>query len=507
MEIAVTCIPILPVVIIIARWMLKKRYSNLPPGPAFSLFSTLSVVLQELHPSQVHLTLEKWAKEHGPLLHFQVLSKHFIVLSSAKLARKALASEEYMDFTNSRKTCFRGIHFMWNHDVILQGKYGEGYIKLRKYLSRGLTAYGHGVPVYEKDAESNVRWLVQKIKDTKRKDFDPKPIIKEAIANFISILLTGDFSVEKSEQIQDFLDTVLETVEPSFEACMDTFPFLRFIPGTRFNKLCKKFQKIKDKVLSTFYDKTKSSFHSEKTRGLVDALLRLQIEDSSGGESKLSDNQAKGIILDAISGALLTSTYGCLAAIACIMNHEKCLATMRKEIDENIGSSRLPCSVDLAKLHYTHAVILETLRYSSHIATQPMKCTTKDIEFEGYTIPAETGILVNVWSAHHDPDVWIDPWMFQPERFLDTNGHILPPTHELRQLILSFGIGPRYCLGKSLGESWIFLTLATLIQQFDLLPPSNGTLVSDDPHNYEGKGIIGPAKFMIKAKFRGSFLS
>lgn len=31
-------------------------------------------------------------------------------------------------------------------------------------------------------------------------------------------------------------------------------------------------------------------------------------------------------------------------------------------------------------------------------------------------------VITNLWSIHHDSDIWGDPEVFRPERFLDSRG-------------------------------------------------------------------------------------
>ncbi|MFF5044303.1 cytochrome P450 [Streptomyces nigra] len=43
---------------------------------------------------------------------------------------------------------------------------------------------------------------------------------------------------------------------------------------------------------------------------------------------------------------------------------------------------------------------------------------TTDLEWEGEPIPAGTLILLDLFGQNHDPDLWSDPYTFDPERFL-----------------------------------------------------------------------------------------
>ncbi|GIE81485.1 fatty-acid peroxygenase [Actinoplanes philippinensis] len=43
---------------------------------------------------------------------------------------------------------------------------------------------------------------------------------------------------------------------------------------------------------------------------------------------------------------------------------------------------------------------------------------TRDLFFQGEPIPAGTLVLLDVYGHHHDPELWIDPYRFDPDRFL-----------------------------------------------------------------------------------------
>lgn len=53
-----------------------------------------------------------------------------------------------------------------------------------------------------------------------------------------------------------------------------------------------------------------------------------------------------------------------------------------------------------------------------------------------YTVLQNTMVLTGLYSYHNDPDVWGDPHVYRPERFLDENGALLK-----KDLSLPFGAG------------------------------------------------------------------
>ena len=41
--------------------------------------------------------------------------------------------------------------------------------------------------------------------------------------------------------------------------------------------------------------------------------------------------------------------------------------------------------------------------------------------------------MFNIYAAHHDPQIWKDPYKVDPSRFLDDKGHLVPPDHPNRK--------------------------------------------------------------------------
>ena len=81
--------------------------------------------------------------------------------------------------------------------------------------------------------------------------------------------------------------------------------------------------------------------------------------------------------------------------------------------------------------------------------------STNDDEYNGYYIPKETIMIVNAWlvrplnskfsllnlifrSLMHDPDVFNDPMVFQPERYLK-DGKLNPDVRDPDSAVFGFG--------------------------------------------------------------------
>ncbi|KAK3016552.1 hypothetical protein RJ639_005813 [Escallonia herrerae] len=179
-----------------------------------------------------------------------------------------------------------------------------------------------------------------------------------------------------------------------------------------------------------------------------------------------------GIYWQAIlTAATDTTTSTLIWALALMLNNKQVMKKAQEEIDINIGKERQVEEPDMKNLVYLQAVIKETLRLYPPVPLWLPHESTEECTVGGYRIPKGTRLLLNLSKIHRDPQAWLDPSEFQPERFLTSDKEIdvRGQNYELNP----FGSGRRMCPGISLGLQVLQLTLASLIHGFEFARPLN----------------------------------
>ncbi|BBN03736.1 (+)-abscisic acid 8'-hydroxylase [Marchantia polymorpha subsp. ruderalis] len=121
---------------------------------------------------------------------------------------------------------------------------------------------------------------------------------------------------------------------------------------------------------------------------------------------------------------------------------------------------------DCKNMPLTHRVILETLRNAT-VLSFTFREATEDVEYNGYLICKGWKVLPLFRNIHHNPDIFPDPYKFDPSRFEKAPK---PNT------FLPFGNGVHSCLGSELAKLEMFIFVHHLVTKFrwDLLEPKAG---------------------------------
>ncbi|KAI4356349.1 hypothetical protein L6164_000378 [Bauhinia variegata] len=121
----------------------------------------------------------------------------------------------------------------------------------------------------------------------------------------------------------------------------------------------------------------------------------------------------------------------------------------------------------------------------------------EDCTVAGYHVPKGTRLLINIWMLHRDPQVWSNPDKFQPERFMNTHQNLDYRGQNFEYI--PFSSGRRSCPAIMFGTQVVHLTLARLIQGFEM-----STVASTPVDMSEGLGVampkLNPLEVMLKPR-------
>ncbi len=107
----------------------------------------------------------------------------------------------------------------------------------------------------------------------------------------------------------------------------------------------------------------------------------------------------------------------------------------------------------------------QTLKFAFFFLSVVARRCTHPTTIKGIDIPLDLAIVVDVMSIHYDPELWgpVDPSTFYPQRFA--------PEHKRNPLaFLSFGTGPRNCIGMKFALIELKMALVKLLLNYEIRP-------------------------------------
>ncbi|KAI0256928.1 cytochrome P450 [Lactifluus subvellereus] len=262
-------------------------------------------------------------------------------------------------------------------------------------------------------------------------------------------------------EIHAFIDRMSVAAAPGAHL-VELFPWMMLIPErfARWKREGRQHFMRHTSMFNALLNTVRSDISNGSERPSMSATL---IRDSD--RNGLSDEEMAWLIGTLYSaGAETTSTTLAWWALAMIA-HPEFQKRAQAELDEVVGRSRPPTFSDAPSLPYIQALIKEVLRWRPSVPLGVPHSTTEDDWYEGMFIPKGTMCLVNLWQCNHDPAFYGDDAAnFNPERFLDAQGRIVPGPAETREEGHStYGFGRRTCVGKHVANDSLFLTMATVL--------------------------------------------
>ncbi|KAK6189768.1 hypothetical protein SNE40_001764 [Patella caerulea] len=470
-------------------WLMKKP-RGIPPGPRFTL-PILGDMLSLRGEEDLRVVARQLRKEYGDICSAYFGSKLFIFLNSYDVIKDALVKNG--DIFSNRPSLF------WL-DLVLQRKgiilsEGQPWKEQRKFALETLREFGFGRTILEDKIHEEIEHFVEVISEENGGKFDMCRLCEKGVSNIISSMVYGKRFEYDDPVFTGFLDE-LESLSKKigYGSVLNVFPFLRFLPGDMFNyqSVLINLDYIRNKVILPSINEHMKNFDENHVDDYISSYIREMKKVSKTGQpSYLNEDQLVASIFDLfVAGTETTSTI-ILWTILYFLHHPNIQANCYKEIQDVVGSGRLPSIKDKPSLPYVEAVILEVLRRANIAMTVFPHAVSEDTRFHGYRFPKDAIIIPNADAVLTDDKIWGDSDVFRPERFIDSDGQIIK-----RDELIPFSTGRRVCLGESLAKMELFLFVTTLVQRFEFKPV--------DPDNLPTlHGIAGithaPAKYQVRA--------
>ncbi|KAK1372152.1 Cytochrome P450, family 78, subfamily A, polypeptide 5 [Heracleum sosnowskyi] len=182
------------------------------------------------------------------------------------------------------------------------------------------------------------------------------------------------------------------------------------------------------------------------------------------GDHKLTDSDMIAILWEMIFRGTDTVAILLEWILARMVLHPEIQAKAQSEIDRVVGKNRTISDSDLQNLPYLNVIVKETLRvHPPGPILSWARLAIHDTHVGEHFIPAGTTAIVNMWAITHSDEIWSEPEVFRPERFLEEDVAIMGT--DLR--LSPFGAGRRVCPGKAMGLATVQLWLAQLLQSFN----------------------------------------
>ncbi|KAK9875034.1 hypothetical protein WA026_005840 [Henosepilachna vigintioctopunctata] len=157
-----------------------------------------------------------------------------------------------------------------------------------------------------------------------------------------------------------------------------------------------------------------------------------------------------------------TASRSLTFTIIALANYPHYQEKVYQEIKSVIGEKR-PTYSDLTKMEFLDRFIKESLRLFPPAILIERTLTKDLITATGFRLPADTIVLFSIFDIHRNPNLYPDPEVFDPDRFLPEN---VEKRHKFAYI--PFSAGPRNCIAKKYAIWEKKATICGLLQNFKL---------------------------------------
>ena len=272
----------------------------------------------------------------------------------------------------------------------------------------------------------------------------------------LQIILRTVFGADEGAQLHRLRDQIVRLLSVAeYRAAFPIMIYLSRRPELETQRPWSWLLRERDKTDALLYRQIAERRADPRAAARKDVLAMLMEARDDAGEA-MTDRELRDELMTALAAGHETTATALAWAFERILSTPAVYERLREEITGAGGEQAGPDK--LAALPYLDATIKEVLRMRPVVPIVG-RILQKDTNIGGYDLPNGSAVGASIYLAHRNPEVFPEPEVFRPERFLET-----PPDPVSW---FPFGGGIRRCIGAQFASYEMKIVLATMLAAYD----------------------------------------
>ncbi|KAH8703404.1 cytochrome P450 [Talaromyces proteolyticus] len=429
----------------------RRLLPGFPLPPALPLIGNLHQL--QSNAAEQH---RKWARKYGPVFQVRMGNLPVLVINSAATAKIVFSHNSQATASRPELYTFHKLVSNTAGTTIGSAPYNESLIRRRKGASSALNrpAVETYVPHLDLETKDFIKDILE-FGESGHRLVNPVPLVQRLSLSLSLTLNWGTRITSHKDGLFQEITHVEEEINrfrSTTDNLQDYIPLLRLVPFSFRNKAVE-YRQRRDRYLHKLNRELDDRIRNGTHEPCIQANVILD------KETKLDNIELTSISLTMLSGGFETFSAVATWAIGLLATR---LDIQQKAYDEIRGiyaaENPLCDAKDDQKCKYIVALVRESLRYFTVLRLSLPRVTNKEFTYDGNLIPVGTMVFLNSWACNMDPDLWIDPEVFRPERWFE----------QPSQPIFTFGVGYRMCAGSLLAYRELYLTFLRMLASFEI---------------------------------------
>ncbi|MDH4457460.1 MAG: cytochrome P450 [Nevskia sp.] len=383
-------------------------------------------------------------REYGPVYRFKIFGRSCTVLAGPDAAHW-MGTREGKECLRS-KEFWEGLLGEYGASQSLPGLDGERHKQLRDVLRHGYSResiigrYNELIAITDGSIE----------RDWPRGEFVYcLPAMQMMVTDQLGTILTGRAPLEYVADIRitilNILNVLITRQRPRF-----------FLWNPAYQRGKRRVFELGDQMVADY--RARGPLKEGQMRTMVDDIM--EAHDTNPGLMPKSDLRLQLTApyvagLDTVANTTATIVY-------LVLKHPDVLKRIHAEVDALFVGGRQIEESELKQLTVLNGAIMESMRMYP-IAVAQMRTATRDFVWQGFQIKADEMLYMATAVPHYMHEFYPEPDKFDPDRYDKARAE-----HMQSGAYSPYGRGPHTCLGKSLAEVQLLLSMARLFWRLDL---------------------------------------